>query len=171
MTTLQLLLAKILGVVALGIGLFVWGHHVGAEGVQAAWTAANAKQAMADITRVKASDVVTQQVITQYVDRVQLVLTQGATITRTITHVITPEVDRKYLVPIGLVRVLDASASGQALDANATGRADDAATPVAMSQLAGVISDNYGACRANAVQLEQLQAWIRQQQAITNKAP
>ncbi len=48
----------------------------------------------------------------------------------------------------------------------APGQFDDTPSTISMSRLAAVSATNYGACRANAQQLTDLQAWIREQQAV-----
>jgi hypothetical protein len=42
---------------------------------------------------------------------------------------------------------------------------------VALSTVATVVVANYTACHANAVQLEQLQAYLFERQAITSQQP
>lgn len=165
MTAIQQLVAKIAAILILGLGLYFWGHHNGAQSVQDAWTKANAQQAAKDLQVVHASDIVTQKTITQYMDRVQVVITAGATITKEVTRYVTPEMDRTYRVPYGYLRLLNAAASGQAVDSGTSGPVDDQAAPIALSATASLVSVNYANCRANAVQLSALQDWIRQQQA------
>jgi hypothetical protein len=164
--------ALLFGFLLYSVGLVWYGDVHGARRVRNEWQTSITAQAVADAQRIHASDVVTTQVITQYIDRYNVVLTQGATITREVTHVITPEVDRRYLVPTGLVRVLNASASGEDLDANAAGISNDTAASIAMSDVAISISNNYTNCRANAEQLEALQEWLREQaKSINGKGP
>ena len=91
---------------------------------------------------------------------------------RTVTHTLIQKVpvyvsattDARYPVPWGFVRLHDAAAVGDDLSAAATdpGRPDDAASDVASSEAAGVVVDNYGACRADQARLAELQAWARQ---------
>ena len=83
------------------------------------------------------------------------------------THV-SPETDRRFALPVGLVRLHDAAARGLELSRvpDPAGRADDAASDVRASDLAAAVTGNYGACRADGEQLAALQAWIRRQQGI-----
>ena len=83
------------------------------------------------------------------------------------THV-SPETDRRFVLPVGLVRLHDAAARGVELSRvpDPAGEPDDAASRVQPSDLAGAVVDNYGACRADAEQLTALQAWVRRQRGI-----
>lgn len=89
------------------------------------------------------------------------------TVTRTIIQeipgVLPPAVDRAFPLPVGFVRVHDAAARGLDLSdvPDPAGRPDDAASGVAASDAAAVIAGNYGACRADAQRLADLQAWDR----------
>lgn len=172
MTSIQTLIAKVLAFLAFCVVLVAFGWHYGSAHVQAKWDAQLLTDAQAEAIHVAHVDLVTGQVITQYVDRVQVVLTQGATITKEITRVITPEVDHRYPLPWGFVRLYNAAALGAIPDAIATGGADDASTSIALSDVAASINDNFTACHANAEQLRSVQQWIREQQALnTKKAP
>jgi hypothetical protein len=66
-------------------------------------------------------------------------------------------------ITYGLVRAHDAAALGVDPDTLAlpAGTADDACAPVADADLADALSDNYAAARANAEQLEALEADVR----------
>ncbi|MEO6377081.1 MAG: hypothetical protein ABIO37_03560 [Caulobacteraceae bacterium] len=81
---------------------------------------------------------------------------------------VTPETDRRFALPVGLVRLHDAAARGVALSRvpDPAGEPDGAASSVQPSDLAAAITDNYGACRADSEQLAALQAWIGRQQGI-----
>ncbi len=156
--------------IVLCVSLWGSGDWHGHKVVKAQWDAANNADIVKQLNTVKASDIVTTKTITQFITTSQIVLTQGATITKEIPSVITPKVDAAFPVPFGLVRVYNAGASGTSLVPNATGPADDIAAPVELSFFASGVIDNLTTCRANAVQLESLQDWIRQQsQTVNNK--
>ena len=72
--------------------------------------------------------------------------------------------DTRFAVPWGYVRLHDAAAVGDDLSAAAAspGRPDGAASDVTASEAAGVIVDNYGACRADQARLAALQTWARE---------
>jgi hypothetical protein len=76
---------------------------------------------------------------------------------------VTATTDARFPLPWGFVRLHDAAASGDDLSAAAAspGRPDDVASDVAASEAAGVIVENYGACRADQTRLAALQAWTR----------
>lgn len=169
MTSIQLLVAKIIAFVLFCLILVCTGWHYGAKHVQTDWDAQILTDAQAANVHALHVDLVTGEVITQYIDRYQVVLTQGATITKEITRYVTPEVDRHYPVPWGFVRVLNAATVGALPDAIATGGTDEGAATVALSDVASNIADNYTSCRATAEQLRSLQQWITQQQTVDVK--
>jgi hypothetical protein len=85
-----------------------------------------------------------------------------------IRDAIPASVDLAYRLPLGFVRVHDAAALGRDLSGvpRSAGQPDDAAARIATSDAAAVIAANYGDCRADAAQLDALQAWIRAQSAL-----
>lgn len=102
---------------------------------------------------------------------------------RTVTQTIIKEVpvyvpaeaDLRYALPVGLVRLHDAAATGTAGRpfSYAPGQPDDPAgflepSDVAPSRLGTVIAENYGVCHADAARFSALQDWVRQQQAAMN---
>lgn len=97
--------------------------------------------------------------------------------TKTIVHevptYVTPEIDARYLVPVGLERVHDAAALGRPISGlpDAAGRPDDAASNFTASQLGERIAANYGECIADQARLTQLQAWIMAQSAAFATKP
>lgn len=77
-----------------------------------------------------------------------------------------------HCITYGLVRVIDAavhgvSASDLPLPA---GKSDDACAPVSAADLARSIVDNYGTARANASQLDDLEAFSRAAKAAHDRA-
>ena len=77
---------------------------------------------------------------------------------------VTPTTDARYPVPWAYVRLHDAAAAGDDLSAAAADpdRPDGAPSDVAASEAAAAVVGNYGACRADAARLAELQAWARQ---------
>jgi hypothetical protein len=75
---------------------------------------------------------------------------------------VTAETDRRFPLPVGLVRLHDASALGLDLSAvpDPAGRADGEASAVAASDLGRVVAANYGECRADQARLTELQDWV-----------
>lgn len=98
----------------------------------------------------------------------QKIVTQTITVTKEVPHYV-PVIHA--CVPVGLVRVLNA-ASGVAdsPDAVATGQPNDACTSLSWDQVAGDIADDYGTARANAEQLNALEASVRQLNGDANAA-
>jgi hypothetical protein len=78
---------------------------------------------------------------------------------------VSPETDRRFPLPVGLVRVHDAAVLGVDLSSvpDPAGRADDAASGVEASTLAAIVAGNYGACRADQARLSGLQGWVAAQ--------
>lgn len=80
---------------------------------------------------------------------------------------VTPQTDRSFPMPWGLVRVFNAGALGvePAAISLPAGQSDDAASPVTASRLGAALTDNDTACHANSEQLDGLQAWVRAERA------
>lgn len=72
--------------------------------------------------------------------------------------------DNAHCITYGLVRVLNAAARGTDPSAvsDAAGQPDDACAPVSWRDFARDLTDDYGAGRANAEQLNQLEGVIRE---------
>ncbi|AOD13546.1 hypothetical protein VB151_10065 [Xanthomonas fragariae] len=94
-------------------------------------------------------------VVTQYVDRVQIVREAGATITREIPIDVTQKADAACAIPAGFVRLHDAAASGNPAGPTA-GDPDAPAAGITLS----AVANNYTSCHATAAQLSALQDWI-----------
>lgn len=163
--------ASLLALVLAWGGSMWWAYDHGKNVEHEAWQASITKDAVAQANLVHASDIVTNTVITHTVDRVQLVLTQGATITKEIPVYVTQKADAACSLTVGFARVFNASAGGKALDANATSGAYDAALNTPLSDITGVIGDNLKQCRVDQEHLRGLQAWVIGQQDLTNKGP
>lgn len=94
------------------------------------------------------------------------------TVTRTLIRevpvYVTPDADARCVVPAGFVRVHDAAAAGRPVPEPA-GVADDAPSGLELSAVAAAVAENYGdVCQANARQLSDLQAWVREQHRLAN---
>ncbi len=90
----------------------------------------------------------------------QKIVVQTQTITREISRHVT---DHSDCITYGLVRVLDAGVLGR--DPNSlplpAGKSDNACAPVTAASLAQRLVTNFAAARANAEQLNALEAWIQ----------
>lgn len=110
---------------------------------------------------------VRDRVVTEYVDRVQVVEVQGETIIKRVPVYVSEKADRACVVPAGFVRLHDAAA--HALPApEPAGAADEAPAHVGLSAVAATTAGNYAKCNANAEQLKRLQELLRQYELITS---
>ncbi|MBO7758221.1 hypothetical protein [Burkholderia pseudomallei] len=99
------------------------------------------------------------KVVTQYVDRVQVVREKGDTIIKEVPVYVDREADRACVVPVGFVRVHDGAAAN--VPVGDPGSADAAPSGIALSAVAATVAGNYTTCHENAEQLIALQARVR----------
>ncbi|WP_175977960.1 hypothetical protein [Burkholderia sp. BCC1047] len=99
------------------------------------------------------------KIITQYVDRVQVVREKGDTIIKEVPVYVDREADRACTVPVGFVRVHDGAIAN--VPVGDPGNADAAPSGVALSAVAATVAGNYTTCHENAEQLIALQARVR----------
>ena len=151
---------RLLVLTALGIALFGFGWLKGASHVQAQWDAATAKQQQAQAQAQTRHAETTVQVVTQYVDRIQVVREKGDTLIQEIPVYVPVQAEAACTVHRGFVSLHDAAAAGElpqpARDADAP------AEGLALSAVAATVVSNYQTCHENAEQLKALQDWIRQ---------
>ncbi|MEE9890886.1 MAG: hypothetical protein PBU96_16150 [Stenotrophomonas geniculata] len=103
----------------------------------------------------------TTHVVTEYVDRVQIVRERGDTITKEVPVYVTPTADAACAVPAGFVHIHDAAAAGIAPTGTA-GDPDAPAAGVTLSALAETTAANYGQYHAAAEQVTALQQLVTQ---------
>lgn len=151
-------------------GFLLWGYGwlCGVDHEQdAALVAANTQLAEA-FEQGQQLGTVRDKIVTVYVDRDRVIQGRTQTIIKQVPVYVSEAADRACTVPVGFVRLHDAAAA--ALPApEPAGAADAAGSGVALSAVAAVTAENYGACNANASQLTQLQALLKEHQAITEK--
>ena len=151
---------RLLALAALGIALFGFGWLKGASHVQAQWDAATAAQQQAQAQVQTRQAEATVQVVTQYVDRIQVVREKGDTLIQEVPVYVPVQADAACTVHRGFVSLHDAAAAGElpqpARDADAP------AEGLALSAVAATVVTNYQTCHENAEQLKALQDWIRQ---------
>ncbi|MDY7792159.1 hypothetical protein U0E10_30130 [Burkholderia ubonensis] len=99
------------------------------------------------------------KVVTQYVNRVQVVRETGDTIIKKVPIYVDREADRACVVPAGFVRVHDAAVAN--VPVGDPGSADAAPAGIALSAVAATVASNYTTCHENAEQLIALQARVR----------
>lgn len=102
----------------------------------------------------------TTRVVTEYVDRVQLVHERGATIVKEVPIYVTANADAACAVPAGFVQLHDTAASGSAT-AGPAGDPDAPAAGVTLSAVAETVAGNYATCHATAAQVVALQELAR----------
>lgn len=107
-----------------------------------------------------------ERIVTQYIDRVQVVRERGATIVQKVPVYVTPSADAACVVPDGFVRLHDAAATSTL--PGPAGAADAQPSGIALSTIGSTVADNYAVCHATTEQLIALQAWVR---ANTRDAP
>ena len=151
---------RLLALTALGIALVGFGWLKGANHVQARWDAATAAQQQAQAQVQIQQAEATVQVVTQYVDRIQVVREKGDTLIQEIPIYVPVQADAACTVRRGFVSLHDAAAAGEL--PTAPGDADAPAEGLALSAVAATVASNYQTCHENAEQLKALQDWIRQ---------
>ncbi|ATS38056.1 MULTISPECIES: hypothetical protein [Xanthomonas] len=148
----------LLALIVVLVGGCVWQEQRVSAAQQDRDAALQAKrQAEAERDSAKGSTTV----VTQYVDRVQIMREVGATITREIPIYVTQKADAACAIPAGFVRLHDAAATGNPAGPP-TGDPDAPAAGITLSAVAvaGTVADNYTSCHATAAQLSALQDWI-----------
>jgi hypothetical protein len=149
---------RLLALAALGIAVFGFGWLKGASHVQAQWDAATAAQRQTQAQVQTRQAKATVQVVTQYVDRIQVVREKGDTLIQEIPVYVPVPADAACTVHRGFVSLHDAAAAGELPEpARDT---DAAAAGIALSAIAGTVAANYQTCHENVEQLRALQEWI-----------
>ena len=151
---------RLLALAALCIALIGFGWHKGASHVQAQWDAATATQQQALAQAQFRQAEATVQVVTQYVDRIQVVREKGDTLIQEIPVYVPVQADAACTVHRGFVSLHDVAAAGELPESARD--ADAPAEGLALSAVAATVVTNYQTCHENAEQLKALQDWIRQ---------
>ncbi len=156
--TLQLLLLLALA------GGAVWQEHRVSAAQEAQGKAERAKKAAEgqrdDALAGKRAAEANVKTVTHYVDRVQVVRVKGDTITREIPAYVTEKSDAACTVPVGFVRLHNAAAANEPPEP-AAGDPDAPAAGIALSDVAGVLAENYTAYHVLAQQVIGLQEYLR----------
>ena len=114
---------------------------------------------VASLTKALQGAKATERVVTQYVDRVQVVAGRTKTIIKEVPIYVPAD---SPSLPPGFRVLHDAAATGELPD---PARIADAA-PVPAQDAAETIVSNYGTCAETAEQVIALQDWIRAQQGV-----
>lgn len=151
---------RLLSLAVLCIAVFSFGWLKGTSHVQAQWDASSAAQQQAQSQLQTRQAQATVQVVTQYVDRIQVVREKGDTLIQEIPVYVPVQADAACTVHRGFVSLHDAAAAGELPE---PARDPDApAEGLALSAVAATVVTNYQTCHENAEQLKALQDWIRQ---------
>jgi hypothetical protein len=151
---------RLLALAVLVIAMFGFGWQKGSSHVQALWDAATAAQQQAQAQAESRQAEATVQVVTQYVDRIQVVREKGDTLIQEVPVYVPVQADAACTVRRGFVSLHDAAAAGELPEPARD--ADAPAEGLALSAVAATVVTNYLACHENAEQLKALQDWIRQ---------
>lgn len=146
-------------VIAAGTSLGI-GWIAGTRHVQTRWdsTVASQRMAVAGVKTQQAEAAI--QVVTKYVDRIQVVREKGDTLIQEVPVYVSIQTDAACTVHRGFVSLHDAAAAGEL--PTAPGDPDAPAEGLALSAVAATVVSNYQTCHENAEQLRALQDWIRQ---------
>lgn len=151
---------RLLALAALCIVLFGFGWLKGANHVQAQWDAATVEQQQAQAQVQIRQAEATVQVVTKYVDRIQIVREKGDTLIQEIPVYVPVQADAACTVHRGFVSLHDAAVAGELPEPARD--VDAPAEGLALSAVAATVVTNYQTCHENAEQLKALQDWIRQ---------
>lgn len=151
---------RLLALAAFGIALFGFGWLKGASHVQSQWDAAIAAEQQAQAQAKNRQAEATVQVVTQYVDRIQVAREKGDTLIQEIPVYVPVQADAACTVHRGFVSLHDAAAAGELPEPARD--VDAPAEGLALSAVAATVVSNYQTCHENAEQLKALQDWIRQ---------
>jgi len=154
-----------LALAALGVSLVGFGWVKGASHVQARWDAAIQQQTQQVTTERERQAQATVKVVTQYVDRIQIVREKGDIIIQEIPVYVPVQADAACTINSGFVRLHDAAAKGELPEP--AGDADASAAGLALSTVAGTVAANYQTCHENAEQLKALQGWVGEMASLT----
>jgi len=159
----------LLGLVLIGTLLYALGWIKGSTDEQDKARQVEVAQLRQAFEQGQALGTVRDRIVTEYVDRVQVIEKRGQTIIKEVPVYVSEAADRACSVPVGFVRLHDATAAGLPAPGSA-GAADEAPSGVALSAVTGTVAGNYTSCHANAEQLSKLQEYLREHQAITEGA-
>lgn len=147
-------------VAVIAAALVTGGYIKGSLSKQAEWDADNARRA-ARTAQLKTDQAeTTVQVVTRYVDRVNVVRQAGVAIANEVPVYVSPEADAACVLSHGFVRLHDAAVAG--IVPGAAGGPDADPAGIALSTVAGTVAANYERCHENTEQLIALQEWVRE---------
>jgi hypothetical protein len=150
------------------IAILVFGVYMeGGIATQEKWEAKVAEAKLEVAKKETASAEATVQVVTKYINKVQIVKEKGNDIIKQVPVYITKDADAKCDVPTGFVVLHDSASRNEVPDP--TRKVDGTTSEVKISGVAETVIDNYTTYHQVAEQLKSLQEWIKLQQSIYNK--
>lgn len=155
----------LLATLIVAAAIWTHGHSVGVDSEKGRVAEVEAEQLRQAFEQGREFGTVRDRVVTEYVDRVQVIEQAGKTIIKEVPVYVSEAADRACPVPAGFVRLHDAAAAGLPPPGRA-GATDAAPSGVALSAVAGTVAGNYSSCNANAEQLSQLQELLVKYQSI-----
>ena len=153
---------QIVAVVCLAFAVFQYGQHEERQEWELKVAELNQKIAKLE----SASQTVTTQVVTEYVDRVKIVKEKADAIIVKVPVYINKPTDDNCTINNGFVVLHDAAAKNEVPESPRDSHAE--ASEVKLSTVATTVTENYGTCHEIRQQLESLQQWIREQEKLMN---
>lgn len=151
-----------------GVPIFHWFSFTIPPGLGVQLASLKAQEAAAQARTVKLvaeQGQITKAASAQETAVQTVIRTRTITLTREVPTYVSSLSDADCTVPVGFVRLHDASAAGLPAVPESAGKPNDAPSGVKLSTVAETVVGNYGAANANAAQLEGLQAWVRAEAA------
>ncbi|MDR3429680.1 hypothetical protein [Silvimonas sp.] len=164
MSWLQTRLAGWLAIALLVIAFGAYCWVQGADHVQQQWSDERGQRAITALTTGKRSAEITTRVVTEYVDRIQVIREAGQTLIKEIPVYVDQKADAACVVPDGFVRLWNGANRGEL--PRPAGVADASASAVVLSDIAAEHSLEATECRETGQQLLSLQDWINRQRAL-----
>lgn len=131
------------------------------------WDKALAGQQVAHAARVEhAQAQVSQKAAEAHAEHEEQIRVVYRTLRQEVPTLVSPEVVDRYDIPVGYVRLFNAAAEGVPAVPDPAGRADEEPSGIGYDTLAGATIENGLACATARRGLEDLQAWLRAQQAV-----
>ena len=156
--------SKIAICTTLAAALFSAGLYVGHKwGVSSCYEATIEAQAHSIETGIKQA-VVSDQTVTKYVDRVQIVQGKSREIIKEVKVYVTEKNDVQCMVNTGFVRMWN-DANSSSISAS-SGNSDETASTVILSEVATQHAKEALICNETEQQLLSLQEWVREQSSI-----
>ena len=158
---------RVTAIFLLCVALFSYGWTKGANSELSKQQLINQNQVIHALqTKVKQAEI-SERVVTQYVDRIKIVKTQGDTIIKQVPIYITQDNDNECIVPESFSVLWDAANRGDIPEASRI--ANETASDVKISDIAAQHATESTICRETEQQLISLQEWVRGQADLNSQ--